>query len=148
HRGRYYGEAGCLRDMFQNHSLQLLALVAMEPPVRYGSQSVRDRKADVLRAIIPMGPEDLADAAVRGQYGPGELDGTRVAGYREEPGVAPESSIETFAALKLTMDNWRWARVPFYLRSGKRMARKLTLISIEFKRVPHLFFQQMRQDQI
>ena len=148
HRGKYYEEAGCLRDMFQNHLLQLLALITMEPPVRYGSQSVRDRKADVLRAILPFDPENLAEVAVRGQYGPGRVNKASVLGYREEMDVAPDSSTETFAALKLMMDNWRWANVPFYLRSGKRMSSKLTLIAIEFKRVPHLFFHQTPQDQI
>jgi glucose-6-phosphate 1-dehydrogenase len=148
HRGKYYEEAGCLRDMFQNHLLQLLALIAMEPPVRYGSQSVRNRKADVLHAILPIKPEHLPAMAVRGQYGPGAVDGARVRSYREESEVAPDSSTETFAALKLMMDNWRWAHVPFYLRSGKRMARKMTLVAIEFKRVPHLFFNQTPQDQI
>jgi glucose-6-phosphate 1-dehydrogenase len=148
HRGKYYEESGCLRDMFQNHLFQLLALVAMEPPVRYYGQSVRDRKADVLRAVVPINPESLGEVAVRGQYGSGESGGTPVPGYREEPDVAPDSGTETFAALKVMLDNWRWANVPFYLRSGKRMQKKLTLIAIEFKRVPHLFFRQTRQDQI
>jgi glucose-6-phosphate 1-dehydrogenase len=148
HRGGYYEEAGCLRDMFQNHLLQLLALIAMEPPVRYDRQSVRDRKMDVLRAIVTIRPQQLDQVAVRGQYGPGELDGVAVPAYRDEPGVAPGSVTETFAALKLMMDNWRWAGVPFYLRSGKRLARKLTMVSIEFKRVPHLFFPHTAHDQI
>src|SRR5262249_17898665 len=148
HRGKYYEEAGCLRDMFQNHLLQLMALIAMEPPVRYSSQSVRDRKADALRAILPIGRDNLAEAAVRGQYGPGVVNGAQVPGYRQEADVGPHSSTDTFAALRLTMDNWRWANVPFYLRSGKRMARKLTMVTIEFKRVPHLFFQQTAHDQI
>jgi glucose-6-phosphate 1-dehydrogenase len=148
HRGGYYEEAGCLRDMFQNHLLQVLALIAMEPPVRYDRQSVRDRKADVLRAIVPIHLEQVDQVAIRGQYGPGQVDGVAAPGYRAEPGVAPNSGTETFAALKLTMDNWRWAGVPFYLRSGKRLARKLTMVSIEFKRVPHLFFPQTAHDQI
>ena len=148
HRGGYYEEAGCLRDMFQNHLLQLLALIAMEPPVRYDRQSVRDRKADVLRAIFPIRVEQLDQLAVRGQYGVGQVDGGAAPAYRAEPDVAPDSGTETFAALKLTMDNWRWAGVPFYLRSGKRLARKLTMVSIEFKRVPHLFFPQTAHDQI
>jgi glucose-6-phosphate 1-dehydrogenase len=148
HRGSYYEEAGCLRDMFQNHLLQLLALVAMEPPVRYDRQSVRDRKADVLRAIIPIRLQQLDQVAVRGQYGPGHVDGVAAPAYRTEQDVAPHSGTETFAALKLTIDNWRWAGVPFYLRSGKRLARKLTMLSIEFKRVPHLFFPPTSHDQI
>lgn len=148
HRGGYYEEAGCVRDMFQNHLLQLLALIAMEPPMRYDRQSVRDRKADVLRAIFPIRPAQLDQVAVRGQYGPGQVDGVDVPAYRAEPDVARNSGTETFAALKLTMDNWRWAGVPFYLRSGKRLARKLTMVAIEFKRVPHLFFPETAHDQI
>src|SRR5262245_1408746 len=130
HRGRYYEEAGCLRDMFQNHLLQLMALVAMEPPARDHGESTRDRKADVLRAIVPMKAAQLSDLAVRGQYGQGNVDGQRVPAYREETGVAADSTTETFAALKLMVDNWRWAGVPFYLRSGKRLPQKLTAISI------------------
>jgi glucose-6-phosphate 1-dehydrogenase len=148
HRGAYYEEAGCLRDMFQNHLLQLLALIAMEPPVRYDRRSVRDRKMDVLRAIIPIRPEKVDQVAVRGQYGPGQVEGVALPGYRAERGVAPDSDTETFAALKLMVDNWRWAGVPFYLRSGKRLARKLTMVSIEFKHVPHLFFPETAHDQI
>jgi glucose-6-phosphate 1-dehydrogenase len=148
HRGGYYEEAGCLRDMFQNHLLQLLALVAMEPPARDHGESTRDRKADVLRAIIPLQPSALAEVAVRGQYGQGDVEGMRVAAYREESGVAGDSNTETFAAIKLLVDNWRWAGVPFYLRSGKRMPQKLTAINIEFKRVPILFFHDRLQDQI
>ncbi len=148
HRGGYYDRAGVLRDMFQNHLFQLMALVAMEPPVRYDGQNVRDRKADVLGSIVPLTAGNLADVAVRGQYGPGEIAGQPVPGYRDEPDVAPGSHTETFAALKLEVDNWRWAGVPFYLRSGKRMPRKLTEIVIGFKRVPHLFFPPTAQDRI
>ncbi|HLJ58071.1 MAG TPA: glucose-6-phosphate dehydrogenase, partial [Chthonomonadaceae bacterium] len=148
HRGRYYEESGAVRDMFQNHLFQLMSLVAMDPPVRYHGQSVRDRKADVLRAVIPFEPARLDRAAVRGQYGPGVVDGAAVPGYREDSSVAPDSNRETFAALRIGLDNWRWAGVPFYLRSGKRLPEKLTMIAIEFKRVPHLFFRQRRQDQI
>ena len=148
HRGSYYEEAGCLRDMFQNHLLQLMALVAMEPPARSHGESTRDRKADVLRAIMPIRASQLAAVTARGQYGEGQIDGQRVPGYRNEKGVARDSRTETFAALKLMVDNWRWAGVPFYLRSGKRMPDKLTLIAIEFKRVPHLFFYDTPQDQI
>jgi glucose-6-phosphate 1-dehydrogenase len=148
HRGGYYDRSGALRDMFQNHLFQLMALVAMEPPVLYQGQAVRDRKADVLRAVVPIEPEHLTASAVRGQYGPGTLDGNAVPGYREESQVAPDSQTETFAALKLMVENWRWAGVPFYLRSGKRLPRKMTLIAIEFKRVPHLFLRQTRKNQI
>ncbi len=146
HRGIYYEEAGCLRDMFQNHLLQLLAIIGMDPPVRYGGMSVRDRKADVLRAIVPINPESLAEMAVRGQYGAGVFEGVSVPGYREEVGVHPKSNVETFVALKLFIDNWRWSEVPFYLRSGKRMHTKVTEIVIQFKRVPHMFFQLSQDD--
>ncbi len=148
HRGRYYEEAGCLRDMFQNHLLQLLSIVAMEPPIRYSGSSVRDRKADVLKAIVPINPENLAETAVRGQYGTGIINDQSVPGYRQEEGVNPNSITETFVALKLFVDSWRWADVPFYLRSGKRMPRKSTEIIIQFKRVPHLFFHMTPEDQI
>ncbi len=148
HRGGYYEQAGCLRDMFQNHLLQLLATVAMDAPVRYGGTSVRDRKADVLHAIVPINPENLADTAVRGQYGPGQILNQKVPGYRQEEDVSPESNTETFAALKLYVDNWRWADVPFYLRSGKRLPNKVTEIAIQFKRVPHLFFHLTPEDQM
>ncbi len=148
HRGGYYEKAGVLRDMFQNHLLQLLTIVAMEPPVRYGSSSTRDRKADVMKAIVPINPENLGEIAVRGQYGPGTVADKQVIGYRQEEGVNPESKTETFAAMKLFVDNWRFAEVPFYLRSGKRMASKVTEISIQFKRVPHLFFHLTQDDQM
>ena len=148
HRGNYYEEAGCLRDMFQNHLIQLMSLIAMDPPVRYGSESVRDRKVDVLRAIMPVNPERLAESAVRGQYGSGYIGSEQVVGYRDEPDVNPESHTETFGALRLMVDNWRWADTPFYLRSGKRMPGKMTQISVQFKRVPHLFFHLTPHDQI
>jgi glucose-6-phosphate 1-dehydrogenase len=148
HRGRYYEEAGCLRDMFQNHLLQLLALIAMEPPVSSYGDSVRDRKIDVLRTIVPLDLAAVNNAVVRGQYGAGKIDGHSVRAYREEPNVSAESWTETFAALRLEIDNWRWAGVPFYLRSGKRMARKLTVVSIEFEQVPHLFLSERRQHHI
>jgi glucose-6-phosphate 1-dehydrogenase len=148
HRGAYYESAGCLRDMVQNHLFQLLSVICMEPPVRYEGTSLRDRKADVLRAVVPINPENLADIAVRGQYGPGFIAGQPVVGYRQEPGVNPQSNTETYVALKLFVDNWRWADVPFYLRSGKRLAAKCTEVVIQFKRVPHLFFQLSAEDQI
>ncbi|MDW8207395.1 MAG: glucose-6-phosphate dehydrogenase [Chloroherpetonaceae bacterium] len=148
HRGGYYDKSGAMRDMFQNHLLQLLSIVAMEPPVRYGGTSVRDRKSDVLRAIVPINPEALADTAVRGQYGPGIVEGKRVPGYRQEKDVHPESNTETFMAIRLFVDTWRWAEVPFYLRTGKRLAAKTTDIVIQFKRVPHLFFRLSPEDQM
>jgi glucose-6-phosphate 1-dehydrogenase len=125
-----------------------MALVAMEPPSRQHAESTRDRKADVFRAVVPIDESQIEDVAVRGQYGEGAIDGVRVSGYRDEKGVAADSATETFAAMKLSIDNWRWAGVPFYLRSGKRMPQKLTLVAIEFKRVPHLFFHDTPQDQI
>ena len=140
HRGKYYDSAGVLRDMFQNHLFQLLALVAMEPPVKYDGQSVRDRKADVLRGIEPLTQQNLGLAAVRGQYIAGHIGDESVIGYTEEADVNPHSNTETFAAIKFKIDNWRWADVPFYVRSGKRLGKKLTEIAITFKRVPHQFF--------
>lgn len=148
HRGGYYDSSGALRDMFQNHLFQLMAMVAMEPPVRFHGASVRDRKADVLRSVNPIDPENISLSAVRGQYGPGTVAGLPAPGYRQEDAVRPDSSTETYAALRLTLDNWRWAGVPFYLRSGKRMPQKLTLIAIEFKKVPSLFFKLTRRQQI
>lgn len=140
HRGRYYEEAGVVRDMFQNHLLQLLTLVAMEPPVTFSADAVRDEKVKVLRAIRPITPEVIHDYAVRGQYGPGVIDGTPVPGYREEPDVARDSGTSTYCALRLMIDNWRWQGVPFYLRSGKRMARRVSEIAIQFRQPPHLMF--------
>jgi glucose-6-phosphate 1-dehydrogenase len=129
-RGGYYEEAGALRDMVQNHLLQLLCLVAMEPPSDYSATDLRNHKMDVLRAIVPFDPGEVERAAIRGQY----------RGYRQEQGVAAASSVETFAALKLAIENWRWQGVPFYLRSGKRMQEDLSEIAIRFRRVPHCFF--------
>ncbi|HET6383326.1 MAG TPA: glucose-6-phosphate dehydrogenase [Armatimonadota bacterium] len=148
HRGGYYDHAGCLRDMFQNHLFQLLSLVGMEPPARYDGQTIRGLKSDVLRSVVPLDPARVDDVAVRGQYDDGAIDGAPVPAYRQEPDVNPASGTETFAALKLMIDNWRWADVPFYLRSGKRMRKKLTLIAIEFKRAPHLFLPLTPHDQV
>ncbi len=141
-RGAYYEEAGALRDMIQNHILQLLCLVAMEPPVSFDADAVRDEKTKVLRAIRPIGPDRVQETAVRGQYGPGFLNGGRVPGYRTEKGVAPDSATETFAALKLSVDNWRWAGVPFYLRTGKRLPKRASEIAIQFWGTPHLLFRR------
>lgn len=142
-RGGYYEEAGALRDMVQSHILQLLTVVAMEPPAYFDGNAVRDEKVKVLRSVkMPTGGEVAADT-VRGQYVAGSSSGRPVPGYRTERGVAPESNTDTYAALKLTIDNWRWADVPFYLRTGKRLPRRVTEIAIEFKRVPHLMFQNM-----
>src|SRR6185295_20329408 len=120
-RGGYYDHAGALRDMIQNHLLQILCLIAMEPPVSFGADEVRNKKLDVLRAIRRPPADQLSQLSVRAQYGSGTIDGARVAGYRSELGVDPKSSTETYAALKLFIDNWRWQDVPFYLRSGKRL---------------------------
>lgn len=139
-RGGYYDEAGALRDMIQNHILQLLCLVAMEPPVSFEADNVRNGKVDVLRSMRKFGPEDIKKNAVRGQYSKGWIEGKEVLGYREESGVNPNSNTETFAAVKFFVDNWRWHGVPFYLRTGKRMHQSSSVITIQFKDVPHMIF--------
>ncbi|MGO8686545.1 MAG: glucose-6-phosphate dehydrogenase [Candidatus Dormibacteria bacterium] len=136
-RGSYYEETGALRDIIQNHVMQIAALVGMEPPSNFEAETVRDEKVKLLRAIRPIHPEDALLHAVRGQYGPGSIDGEHVPGYREEPGVDPESLRETFVAMKLDVDNWRWAGTPFYLRTGKRLPSRATEIAVQFRRVPH-----------
>ena len=136
-RGGYYEQAGAVRDMFQNHLLQLVCMTAMEPPAVFGADAVRDEKAKVLHAIRPI----AADAAVRANYGPGTIDGKPAPGYRQEEGVDPSSTVETYAALKLWIDNWRWQGVPFYVRSGKRLGKRVTEIAIHFKKPPLSFFQ-------
>jgi glucose-6-phosphate 1-dehydrogenase len=142
-RGGYYDRAGLLRDMIQNHMFQLLALVAMEPPFSFESNAVRDEKAKVLHAIHPMTHEEVLTHTVRGQYGEGMVDGKHLPAYRSEPNVAPTSSTETYAAMKLFIDNWRWAEVPFYLRSGKALPKRLTEIAIQFRRAPLMLFRKM-----
>ena len=139
HRGAYYDTAGALRDMVQNHLLQILCLIAMEPPVSFDADEIRNKKTDVLRAVRPL-TADVDASAVRGQYGPGTVDGRPVPGYRAEPGIAPDSVTETFAALRLFVDNWRWQGVPFYLRTGKRLPVKATEALIQFQPAPHLPF--------
>lgn len=139
-RGEYYENAGALRDMVQNHILQLLCLVAMEPPISFNAEEVRSRKTDVLRAMRKFSPEDIRTTAVRGQYGKGWIDGKEVVGYRNETKVDPESNTETFAALKFFIDNWRWQGVPFYVRTGKRFNHSSSVISIQFKDLPHFVF--------
>jgi glucose-6-phosphate 1-dehydrogenase len=141
-RAGYYDQAGAIRDMIQNHMMQLLALVAMEPPVAFDADAVRDEKTKVLRAIPPFQPDQVPNHVVRAQYGPGLVDGKPVPGYLQEEGVAPESLTETFVAIKLHVDNWRWAGVPFYLRTGKHLPKRTTEIALEFKRVPHLLFRR------
>ncbi len=140
HRGGYYETAGAMRDMVQNHLLQLLCLVAMEPPVAFKPDEVRNKKVDVLRAIRPITPDRVHEVAVRGQYGEGYQAGGKVVGYRNEPKVAQRSPTETYVALKLEVDNWRWNGVPFYLRTGKRMPRRVSEISVQFRPVPHRAF--------
>jgi glucose-6-phosphate 1-dehydrogenase len=136
-RGRFYEQTGALRDMVPNHLFQLLTMIAMEPPTSFDPDAVRDRKADVMKAIPPV----PLDCAVRGQYGRGEVGGHPVADYRKEPDVSPTSSAETYVALKLEIDSWRWAGVPFYLRTGKSMSKRWTEIAIQFRRAPLSIFQ-------
>jgi glucose-6-phosphate 1-dehydrogenase len=140
-RGAYYEEAGLVRDMIQNHVLSLLSLIAMEPPAIFDARAVRDEKAKVMRAIRPIPLDRLSEYAVRGQYVEGWVDGKKLPAYRSEPKVSPQSTTETYAALKLFIDNWRWADVPFYLRSGKRLPKRISEITIKFRRAPHLLFK-------
>ena len=141
-RGAYYDTAGATRDMLENHMLQLVSLIAMEPPPALDGDSIRDAKVTLLRSIIPFTAEEAAVSSVRGQYGPGMLDGKPIKGYREEEGVSPTSLTETFVALKLKIENWRWAGVPFYLRTGKRLPARLSEIVVTFKHPPMRLFEQ------
>jgi glucose-6-phosphate 1-dehydrogenase len=141
-RAGYYEQAGAIRDIFQNHLLQLVAITAMEPPIDFTADSVRNEKLKVLKSMHTPGPKHV----VRGQYGPGFVEGVEVRGYREEEGVAPGSMTETFVAAKLFVDNWRWADTPFYVRMGKRLARRETTIAIQFKRAPHPPFEDAGQE--
>jgi glucose-6-phosphate 1-dehydrogenase len=141
-RGSFYEETGVVRDVIQNHALQLMSLVGMEPPVSFDSRDFRDEKVRVVKAIHPIPEADVPKVAVRGQYGPGSVAGERVVGYRQEPGVDPNSFTPTYAALRLVIDNWRWAGVPFYIRSGKRMPKRITEIAMQFKEAPHLPFRK------
>ena len=136
-RGPYYEEAGALRDIIQNHVMQLVAIMGMEPPSNFQAETVRDEKVKLLRAVRPIHPDDALSHTVRGQYGPGWVDGEEAKGYRDEEGVDPRSLRETFVALKVDIDNWRWAGTPFYLRTGKRLPKRATEIAIQFRRVPH-----------
>jgi glucose-6-phosphate 1-dehydrogenase len=140
-RAAFYESAGALRDMIQSHVLQLTSLVGMEAPASFDATSVRNEKIKILQSIRPLQSETVWKSVVRGQYGPGTLRGASVPGYRQEPGVKPESATETFVAMKLLVDNWRWSGVPFYLRTGKRLPRPVTEITIRFKRAPHMVFQ-------
>ncbi|CAN5751524.1 glucose-6-phosphate dehydrogenase [soil metagenome] len=142
-RGSYYEESGALRDMVQSHMLQLLAVIAMEPPALFNGNALRDEKVKVLRAVVPPTGNEVNLKTVRGQYEAGFVSGRAVDAYRDEKGVRAGSRIETYAALEFGIDNWRWAGVPFYLRTGKRLPRRVTEIAIEFKQVPHLMFQSI-----
>ena len=139
-RGSYYEGTGVMRDMIQNHVFQVLSVVAMEPPINLSPDAVRDEKIKVMEATKPFTADMIPHVGLRGQYGPGHIAGKSVPGYREEEGVAPDSPTETFAAIKLEFDNWRWSGVPFYIRSGKRMARRVTEIAIQFKEAPATLF--------
>ena len=141
-RGGFYETAGALRDMIQSHVLQLTSLVAVEPPASFDATAVRNEKLKVLQSIRPFNLEMIAQSVVRGQYSPGKIDDQPVAGYRAEPGVNHNSRTETFVAMRLLIDNWRWAGVPFYLRTGKRLAKRSTEIVIQFRRAPHIVFRE------
>ena len=147
-RAGYYDEAGVLRDMFQNHMMQLLALSAMEAPPRFETEWVRDEKAKVFKALRPFPVNSIYDHLVCGQYVPGIINGEQLPGYREEPGVRPDSLTPTFASMRVFVDNWRWQGVPFFLTSGKRLAEKLSEISIQFREVPHSIFRNVFGEEI
>jgi glucose-6-phosphate 1-dehydrogenase len=147
-RGAFYEETGALRDMVANHLLQLLAITAMEPPIAFDADSVREQKVQVFRSIRPMTRDEVARRIVRGQYGPGEIDGHSVPGYRQEPGVSQNSLTETFVAIEFHVDNWRWAGVPFYVRTGKRLGRQLTEVRVHFKRTPQALFARTPAEEI
>jgi glucose-6-phosphate 1-dehydrogenase len=141
-RAAFYEQAGAVRDVFQNHLLQLVALTAMEPPIDFHAEAIRNEKVKVLQALQTPGPQQV----VRGQYGPGWIEGVPAPGYREEEGVDPDSDTETYVAAKLFVDNWRWADTPFYVRTGKRLPRRETTIAIQFKRAPHPPFEEGAAD--
>jgi glucose-6-phosphate 1-dehydrogenase len=143
-RGSFYEHTGALRDMVPNHLFQLLAMVAMEPPISFDANDVRSRKAELFKAVHHLTPQD----AVRGQYAAGEVDGKQVPAYRDEDNVAKDSSVETFVALRLHIDNWRWAGVPFYMRTGKRMSKRWTEIAIRFKQAPYALFRDTPVEQL
>lgn len=147
-RGGYYDSAGALRDMIPNHILQLVTLTAMEPPVSFEADSVRDEQAKILQAIQPFSPEAVLQCTVRGQYGEGKIDGKKVEAYRNEPNVAAFSNTETFAAMKLNIDNWRWADVPFYIRTGKRMETRHSSIVVQFKKAPFMLFRDTHVERL
>jgi glucose-6-phosphate 1-dehydrogenase len=148
HRAGYFEHTGLVRDMFQNHMLQMLTMVAMEPPSSFDADRVRDEKSKLLRSVRPFPLDELDEWVVRGQYGPGKGDDADYVGYRQEPGVDPNSCVETYAAMKILIDNWRWQGVPFYLRSGKRLGRRVSEIALTFKSVPHSIFTPIPPDQL
>jgi len=141
-RGGFYETAGALRDMIQSHVLQLTSLVSVEPPASFDATAVRNEKIKILQSIRPYNLEMVAQSVVRGQYSPGSSDGKKLAGYRDEPGVNPNSRTETFVAMRVLIDNWRWAGVPIYLRTGKRLAKRTTEIMIQFRCAPHIVFRE------
>jgi glucose-6-phosphate 1-dehydrogenase len=147
-RAAFYEGTGALRDMVANHLLQLLALTAMEPPIAFDADAVREQKVQVFRSIHPMTREEVALRTIRGQYGPANIDGHPVAGYRQEPGVSPNSSTETYVAVEFHVDNWRWAGVPFYVRTGKRLVRQMTEVRVHFKRTPQALFSRTPDEEI
>ena len=147
-RGDYYDRAGAMRDMVPNHIFQLITLTSMEPPISFDASAVHDEQTKILRAIQPLNPERVLDHAVRGQYGDGVIDGKHVPAYRHEPKVAPDSNTETFVALSLNIDNWRWAGVPFYVRTGKRLAKRSTEVVIRFRRPPFVLFRKTSVEKI
>jgi glucose-6-phosphate 1-dehydrogenase len=147
-RAAFYEETGALRDMVANHLLQLLALTAMEPPIAFDAEAVREQKVQVFRSIRPMTPQQVERRTVRGQYGPGQVDGQQVPGYREEHGVRPNSTTETYAAVEFHIDNWRWNGVPFYVRTGKRLAYNKTEVRVHFKRTPQTLFAYTPDEEI
>ncbi|HUO47642.1 MAG TPA: glucose-6-phosphate dehydrogenase, partial [Acidimicrobiales bacterium] len=140
HRGGFYEHAGALRDIVQNHVMQVLALTLMEPPAVVDAEGIRDEKVKLLKAVVVPSVDQAVGDAVRGQYRAGTIDGSAVPGYREEEGVAPDSSTETYVAMQLAVDNWRWAGVPVYVRTGKRLPTRATEVVLQFQRVPHLAF--------
>jgi len=141
-RGAYYQEAGALRDMIQNHLMQVMATIGMEPPAVFEADSVRDERAKLLKSVRLMKPDDVPKYAVAGQYGPARIGTEDVLGFRQEPGVAPNSTTDTYAAVTFLVDNWRWAGVPFFLRSGKRLPKRITDIAIHFNQAPHSPFTE------
>ena len=147
-RGEFYDQTGALRDIVQNHALQLMAMFALEPPVEFKASDLRDEKLKVLRAVKPMSASDVADNAIRGQYVSGWVEGAKMHAYRDEPEVNPESQTETFVALKLAIDSWRWAGVPFFLRTGKALPTRVTEIAVQFRRAPLALFARSGTPQI